>query len=545
MSLELMAERTAELFAKCFGQLPKWMVAAPGRVNLIGEHTDYNDGFVLPMAIDRYTLISGGAASGQQVTLHNVTTGDTAKFLVRPPIKPGEPAWSNYVRGVVSGMSGANRKVKTFNAVIDSEVPMGGGLASSAALEVATATLLEALGGFRLAPREKALLCQTAEHEFAGVPCGIMDQFSSVLAEQDNALLIDCRSRAVKPVKMKDPNVTVLIINTRLRHKNAESGYAERRAQCLEASRILGVPALRDATLPMLNAAQARLGTVLHRRARHVILENERTLQAAAAMQDSDWATVGNHMYSSHESLRDDFEVSTKELDIVVESGREIGFDGGVIGCRMTGGGFGGCAVSLVRTDVLQQVTRKFADDYEKRTGEAAEIFGYHQIEPSPENFARFFKDYAKRLQRILQQKEVTVCPGVREFIQHARQRTQPPILGLLTGNVRIGAELKLKHVGLWDIFTTGGFADDHEERDHIAAIARMRGTALAGQSLEDHEILVIGDTPLDIRCARAIGARVLAVGTGGASMEELEQHRPDYLARDLSIFEYRWLNGP
>ncbi len=172
------------------------------------------------------------------------------------------------------------------------------------------------------------------------------------------------------------------------------------------------------------------------------------------------------------------------------------------------------------------------------------EFFSYHGMSPSAEHFALFFREYAVRLEMNLRQKEITVCPGVREFIGRARALAQKPVLGLLTGNVRIGAELKLKRVGLWDSFATGGFADDHEERDRIAAVARDRGSALVGIDLRDQEVLVVGDTPLDIRCARAIGARVLAVGTGGASMEELEQHRPDYLARDLAVFDERWLNG-
>ncbi len=375
MFLESMAERAAELFTKCFGQSPKWMVAAPGRVNLIGEHTDYNDGYVLPIAIERFTVMAGTPTSGRDVTLHNLTTGDTAQFAIVPETTPGEPAWSNYVRGVIAGMQRTHNKVRAFNAVIDSDVPFGGGLASSAALEVAAATLIEVMGRFSLDPTEKALLCQKAEHEFAGVPCGIMDQFSSVLARQDCALLIDCRSRTIKPLNMNDPEVTVLIINTRLRHRNAESGYTERRAQCLEAARLLRVRALRDATLPMLKRAQSQLGPVLYRRARHVILENERTLLTAAAIEASDWAAAGRQMYFSHESLRDLYEVSSKELDLVVESARAIGVSGGVFGCRMTGAGFGGCAVALTRTGEVQNVARKLEESYEKETGEELEIF--------------------------------------------------------------------------------------------------------------------------------------------------------------------------
>jgi galactokinase len=368
-------ERTAALFARCFGHPPRWVVAAPGRVNLIGEHTDYNDGFVLPMAIQRYVVIAADANPSRQVTLHSVTTGETASFNVRPKVERGAPDWSNYVRGVIAGFQGRKRQVGGFDAVIESTLPYGGGLASSAALEVATATLLEAMVGAVLDPIEKALLCQQAEHDFAGVPCGIMDQFTSILARENHALLLDCRSRTTTPVPLTDPAVTVLIVNTNIRHKLAESEYAKRRSRCEEAARVLKVAALRDATLDLLKAARRQMEPVVFRRARHVISENERTLQAAQAIQASDWAKVGELMYASHTSLREDYEVSCPELDAVVEIAQEMGAAAGVIGCRMTGGGFGGCAVSLVKTEAVQQITRKLDELYEKKTGQQTSIF--------------------------------------------------------------------------------------------------------------------------------------------------------------------------
>ena len=375
MSLNVIANRAAKLFARCFGHEPRWIVAAPGRVNLIGEHTDYNDGFVLPMAIERYTVIAADGNARREVTLHSVTTGETATFSVRAAVERGQPAWSNYVRGVVAGFQQSGRKATGFDAVIDSTLPYGGGLASSAALEVAAASLLEAMGGRALAPLDKALLCQRAEHEFAGVPCGIMDQFTSILGQKDSALLLDCRSRTTTPVPMTDPAVTVLIINTHVRHKLAEGEYARRRSQCEAAARSLKVPALRDATPQALEAGRARMEPVAYRRARHVITENERTLHAAQAIRDSDWPTVGRLMYASHESLRDDYEVSCPELDAVVEIARAIGEAGGMIGCRMTGGGFGGCAVSLVKTEAVPRITREIDGHYEKKAGRQASIF--------------------------------------------------------------------------------------------------------------------------------------------------------------------------
>ena len=375
MSLDLMMGRTTELFTRCFGHAPRWVVAAPGRVNLIGEHTDYNEGFALPMAIDRHIVIAADSNTRREVTLHSETTGETASFSVHPKVERGEPGWSNYVRGVIAGFQKLNKKVPGFDAVIESTLPYGGGLASSAALEVATATLLEAITGQTLDPIAKALLCQRAEHDFAGVPCGIMDQFTSILAREDHALLLDCRSRTTTPVRMTNPEVTVLIVNTNIRHRLAESEYAKRRSQCEAAAHALKVAALRDATPAALNKAQKQMEPVVFRRARHVITENERTLQMARAIQASDWLAVGQLMYASHASLRDDYEVSCPELDTVVEVAQAMGAAAGVIGCRMTGGGFGGCAVSLVKTDQVPRITRALDAAYEKKTGKQTTIF--------------------------------------------------------------------------------------------------------------------------------------------------------------------------
>jgi galactokinase len=225
---------------------------------------------------------------------------------------------------------------------------------------------------------DKALLCQKAEHEFAGVPCGIMDQFTSVLAQPGHLLLLDCRSRKTELVPMNDPLVAVLTINTNVRHKLADGEYAKRRAQCEAAARQFGVPALRDLEVKALKKAPRRLDPLIFRRARHVVTENARTLEAARAFAASDWRTVGSLMYASHASLRDDYEVSCRELDTVVEIARGIGEPGGVFGCRMTGGGFGGCAVSLVKAEAAQDITRKISADYEKRTGIQPTIFACH-----------------------------------------------------------------------------------------------------------------------------------------------------------------------
>ncbi|HEX7009013.1 MAG TPA: galactokinase, partial [Phycisphaeraceae bacterium] len=342
-------ERAVASFRKMFGREPTCAAAAPGRVNLIGEHTDYNDGFVLPMAIERQTLIVAAPRADQEAHLVSTGVDSRAVFPVSPDLQPGQPAWANYVRGVVHGCLTRGLSVSGFDALIDSTVPTGAGLSSSAALEVAAATLIEALTGQRLDPVDKALLCQQAEHTFAGMPCGIMDQFISALGQAGQALLIDCRSHQTRAVPMDDPALAVLIVDSKVKHELTGGEYAQRRAQCEAAARALEVSALRDATLEQLAQAYADEDQVEYRRARHVIRENQRTLDFADAAAARDWAKAGQLMFESHASLRDDFEVSCPELDLLVELAAARVDRGQVWGSRMTGGGFGGCTVSLVR----------------------------------------------------------------------------------------------------------------------------------------------------------------------------------------------------
>jgi galactokinase len=371
MTLNELGGHTAQQFTKTYGRPPQWIAAAPGRVNVIGEHTDYNDGFVLPMAIDRYTVIAAApAANGQSKIRLRSTLGDGAISLdLTQPVKPApKGTWSNYPVGVIAGFLARGLNAGGFDALIHSTVPLGGGLSSSAALEVSTATLLEAMTGRALDPVDKALLCQKAEHDYAGMPCGIMDQFISVMGRKDHLLLLDCRSRQPELVPMTDPAVAVLIINTNVKHELTGGEYAKRRAQCEQAAKILGVRSLRDATADGLERARSRMDAVVFRRARHVLSEIERTLHAAEGVRASNWPTVGQLMYASHASLRDDYEVSCPELDAVVEIAQAIGPKGGVIGCRMTGGGFGGCAVALIQADKVAAISEQLAAEYEART---------------------------------------------------------------------------------------------------------------------------------------------------------------------------------
>ena len=378
MTLHELGRHTAQQFTQTYGRAPQWLAAAPGRVNVIGEHTDYNDGFVLPMAIERYTVIAAAPASNgaKKIQLRSTLGDGVISLDLTQPVKPApKGAWSNYPVGVIAGFLARGVKLGGFDALIHSTVPLGGGLSSSAALEVSTATLLEAITGLKLDPVDKALLCQKAEHDYAGMPCGIMDQFISVMGKQDHLLLLDCRSRKPELVPMSDPSKALLIINTNVKHELTGGEYAKRRAQCEQAANILSLPSLRDATADMLMRARGRMEEVVFRRARHVIGEIERTLHAAEAVRASNWPTVGQLMYASHSSLRDDYEVSCKELDALVEIAGNIGVKGGVWGCRMTGGGFGGCAVALVKTSAVFNIAAKIEKAYKQAAGIQPTLF--------------------------------------------------------------------------------------------------------------------------------------------------------------------------
>ena len=380
-SVEQLAAKTAAKFQQQYGRAPRWVVAAPGRVNLIGEHTDYNDGYVLPMAIERYTVVAAdggqpGSGRAPEVRWHCARTHQADRFPGTALVPRAEPKhWSNYVRGVFAGFQALGVAIESLDVLMDSSVPLGGGLSSSAALEVATATLLEVVSGHRLDPVDKALLCQKAEHEYAGMPCGIMDQFTSVLGRADHLLLLDCRSRKTELVPMNDPEICVLITNTNVKHELVGGEYAQRREQCETAARSLGVAALRDATLAQLIKGQPDMSPVTFERARHVITEIQRTVEAADRIRASDWPAVGDLMYASHLSLKQDYQVSCAELDALVEIAREIGPEGGMIGCRMTGGGFGGCTVSLVRRPYVEAIGKRIQAEYPRRTGAQPSLF--------------------------------------------------------------------------------------------------------------------------------------------------------------------------
>lgn len=381
-ALVSLVERVEQEFLSRHARPPSWIAAAPGRVNLIGEHIDYNDGFVLPMAIDRYVVIAAaprdtiaGSTNHRSASFHSVNLQESIEVDLTQSLAPRSPTWSRYVEGVLAQFLQRGAPIAPFDAVLDSSIPLGGGLSSSAALEVATATLIEAILGRPLELHDKALLCQKAEHRFAGVPCGIMDQFSSVYGQADALMLLDCQSQQIQMVPLGDNDITVLITNSNVQHELSGGEYGQRRAQCQAAKEKLGGQSWRAVTLQDLETHRDRLDATERRRARHVITEIERTRRAADEIRAGNWPAVGELMYASHRSLRDDYEVSCEELDLLVELAEDIGEAGGVLGSRMTGGGFGGCTVSLVRSAQVPAVTEMIRSRYQAETGIRPHLF--------------------------------------------------------------------------------------------------------------------------------------------------------------------------
>jgi galactokinase len=390
-SLFEVARRTHE---HRYGLAATLYVAAPGRVNLIGDHTDYNDGLVFPMAIDRFVVIAASPsisalAPASALTLYSDAEDQSAEIDLSARPSRTSIGWANYATGVVAGLLDRRHALRGAALTITSSLPIGAGLSSSAALEVAVATALEELNGFRLEPLEKARLCQAAEHEFAGVPCGIMDQLSSVCGRRDRALFIDCRTLAVREVPLSDPGVSVLVCNSNTSHSLASSEYAARRADCERAARQLDKTSLRDVQLAELPGLPSQLTDTLVKRVRHVVTENQRVEDFSKALAAGDWDWAGKLMYESHASLRDDYEVSCTELDCLVEAAHALGIGHGIFGSRMTGGGFGGSTVSLVRTERVADVVDAIGSRYRAETGKAMTAFVTRPEQGSVYNPAR------------------------------------------------------------------------------------------------------------------------------------------------------------
>jgi len=368
-------DKTAQTFKKYFGSEPVHFFRAPGRVNLIGEHTDYNDGFVLPCAIDYQTVIAATPRPDRQVQVIAADYGEQASrfSLEADNIPPDEAApWSNYVRGVAWAMIKRGYRVPGANLVISGNVPQGAGLSSSASLEVGVGTTLNRLGELNIDRKTVALIGQQAENDFVGMRCGIMDQFISALGQQDHALLIDCRSLEYRTVPI--PSGTAIIIaNSNVKRGLVDSEYNTRRRECEAAAAHFGATALRDVSLNTFSLHENELPETVAKRARHVVTENARTEAAADALTKGDLKLMGRLMAESHVSMRDDFEITVPPIDALVEIiGSVIGDAGGV---RMTGGGFGGCVVALAPEALVPQVEAAIAERYPAVSGLEATIY--------------------------------------------------------------------------------------------------------------------------------------------------------------------------
>jgi len=361
-------EKTQSLFAEKFGYPATHTFQAPGRVNLIGEHTDYNDGFVLPCAIDYQTVISAAPRTDRTVRVIAADyENQTDEFSLDAPILAHDSQqWSNYVRGVVKHLLNRDKSFGGADLVISGNVPQGAGLSSSASLEVAVGTVFQQLYHLPLDGAQIALNGQEAENQFVGCNCGIMDQLISALGKKDHALLLDCRTLGTRAVSMPQ-GVAVIIINSNFKRTLVGSEYNTRREQCETGARFFQQPALRDVSLEQFNAVADELDPLVAKRVRHVLTENQRTVEAADALERGDLQRMGELMAASHASMRDDFEITVPQIDTLVEIVKEtIGDKGGV---RMTGGGFGGCIVALVPEDLVSQVQEAVAAQYEAKTG--------------------------------------------------------------------------------------------------------------------------------------------------------------------------------
>lgn len=358
--------------------LRKGAFAAPGRVNLIGEHTDYNDGFVLPMAIDKEIVMLAQLREDQEVRVYSLDYDAEVIFSLLDLEFEREDFWANYIKGVIDEIKKMDYFLSGMNIIFTGNIPIGSGLSSSAALEVVTAYTIATLNELEIKPVEMALLCQRAENNFVGVNCGIMDQYVSRLGQKDNALLIDCRSNEYELVPFSIGDYQVVICNSKVERGLVDSEYNQRREECEKASRYFAeklehrVLALRDVTVEELEREAAGLEELTYRRARHVITENNRVLMAVSALRNNDLKTFGKLMTESHNSLRDDYEVSCQELDLLVELALK---QKGVLGARMTGAGFGGCTVNLVHKDHIEDFISNVKQAYDQETGKDMEIY--------------------------------------------------------------------------------------------------------------------------------------------------------------------------
>src|SRR5579864_3468991 len=375
VSYDSTAESLADRFEQAHGTHPL-IFRAPGRVNLIGEHTDYNDGFVMPAAIGFYTWVAASQRADRNLHIHSDEFSETLTLSLDELAGPPRHHWSDFVRGVAAVLQSSGQHLSGANLMIEGQVPIGAGLSSSASLEVASALALLSAARSEVAPFELVKICQRAEHEYVGTRCGIMDQFIAVFGRSAHALKLDCRSLDYEVLPIP-PGVRLVICNSLVKHELAAGEYNRRRADCEAGVRILQqylpkVRALRDVGIAELEKYRQQLPDVVSRRCRHVVSENDRVLTAANALSAGDLPRFGQLMYQSHRSLRDDYEVSCRELDLLVEIASECE---GVYGSRMTGGGFGGCTVTLIHSEAAESFQIRIAEAYKKATGTIPDVY--------------------------------------------------------------------------------------------------------------------------------------------------------------------------
>lgn len=374
-SYDSTAESLADRFQQTFGVPPR-IFRAPGRVNLIGEHTDYNDGFVMPAAIGFYTWVAVSPRVDHRLHVCSEEFGETLDLSLDGLAGPPRHHWSDFVRGVAAVLQSYGQQVFGANMTIEGQVPMGAGLSSSASLEVAIALALLNASQVGVSPLDLVKTCQRAEHEYVGTRCGIMDQFIAVFGRSGHALMLDCRTLESEALNIP-PDARLVICNSMVRHNLAAGEYNRRRADCETGVSILSkslprVSALRDVTVAELETHRAALPEVVYRRCRHVVTENQRVLNAAGALRTGDLERFGQLMRDSHRSLRDDYEVSCRELDLLAEIASECD---GVYGSRMTGGGFGGCTIALVQSPAVEEFQETISKKYRDATGIGPSVY--------------------------------------------------------------------------------------------------------------------------------------------------------------------------
>lgn len=353
------------------------LIRAPGRINLIGEHTDYNGGFVLPIALNLEIIAAGSLRSDGKIVLYSENFKTYSSFSLNEKIEKDLSAlWSNYPRGVIHILKEEGFDLKGLNIFFYGDLPLAGGLSSSAAIEIATAFLLQECFNLTIDPLEMIRLCQRAENEFVGVSCGIMDQFVVRLAQKEKALFLNCSDLSYEQVPFSSKDIRVVVCNTMVKRELRSSAYNERRSECQEAVKILKnflpISSLGEVDLDSFEKYKAKLSAHVLKRSRHVISENERVKKAVSFLKSSDFSSFGELMCESHKSLRDDYEVSSPELDLMVELANKIK---GTLGSRMTGAGFGGCTVNLVKENALDSFKKEVIEGYTQKTGISPEIY--------------------------------------------------------------------------------------------------------------------------------------------------------------------------